>query len=260
MKWICDTHDVQFVRNPTLDRNGPRLRVSVGREREAELAALREYNAILAISESDRGVLERHLPGKQVIRTMPGIEYARVELPAEPSEPPFRYGFIGWNMKANVAAVDYLLDEWWPKIRAAAPDSRLRVAGTVCGRPAVRRRLFATPGADALGFVPSLVSFYRRVDIVLSPVLVCGGLNFKSVEALAAGRLLVANPIGALCLGEGAPAVIAEDGGSPARHLEAFHRDPARMHRLRCQGQAWALDRFAKERTYAGLVNFLAEG
>lgn len=255
--WICDTHDVQFVRGSTLDEGGPRLWVDSEAQRDAELAALRGYDAVLAISETDQRVFQRFLPGVRIVAAPPGCEYARLEIPSDPSVPPFRFGFIGGNMSANAIALEYLLREWWPQILRVSPGSRLTVAGSVCRRGRARKAMSGQHGVTPVGFIPSLGSFYEGVDVVLNPVLVQGGLNFKSMEALAAGRLLITNPLGALCLGEGAPVVVADEGTSLSDHLEGFLTDPLAMHRIRSEGQRWGMDRFGEQRAYGELRGLL---
>ena len=254
--WICDTHDVQFLRASTLDRTGPRLWVDREAEMEAELSALRKYDAVLAISESDGAQFARHLPDKRVLVTRPGFDYARLEIPSNPARPPFRFGFIGWSMAANVMSLELIREEWWPEIRRVSLGSRLTVAGTVCER--VRSSRFSKEqGIDLIGFVPTLGSFYRDVDIVLNPVLVQGGLNFKSVETLMAGRLLITNSLGVGCLGEGAPVVVADSVEMLVEQLQSLVGEPAALHRRRQEGQDWALDRFGEDDTYRSLRTLL---
>ncbi len=257
VKWICDTHDVQFVRSETALSNASRLWVGPADEREAELAALARYDAILAISQSDGAQLSKHLPRTRVVSAPPGFDYAYLPVPADPARPPFRYGFLGWKMSANVSALQLLVREWWPEILRVSPGSRLCVAGTVCARSATKRLARDRPEIDLHGYVPSLSSFYQGVDVVLNPVVVQGGLNVKSVEALVAGRLLITNPLGARCLGEGAPVVVADSAESIAGHLETFSTDPAEMHRRRGAGQEWAIQEFGEESTYRGLRELL---
>jgi glycosyltransferase involved in cell wall biosynthesis len=258
-RWICDTHDVQFLRSSTLEGKGPRLWVGEDDERDAEMAELRRYDAILAISDADREAFQRYLPEVPVVAAPAAFDYARLELPAEATQPPYRYGFLGWKMSANVMALDFLMREWWPHLLEISPGSRLAVAGSVCRRGGAKRAIRGHPEVSALGFVPSLRTFYEGVDIVLNPVVVQGGLNFKSVEAMAAGRLLVTTSRGALCLGEGAPVVVADRGSALVERLAPLVRDPEALQRIRRQAQEWALDRFGEERAYRELRELLRE-
>ena len=50
------------------------------------------------------------------------------------------------------------------------------------------------------GFVDDLSGFYNSVLVMISPIIVRGGLNFKSAEALISGRILLTTPLGSECL------------------------------------------------------------
>ena len=257
VRWLCDTHDVQFARGETLNRGQRRLGVSAARERDAELAALRAYDRVIAISPSDADELARNLGDDRVLLAPTGFDYAVQPLPEAAARPPFRFGFIGRAMDANAAALSLLAHDWWPAIERAAPGSRLLVAGTLCGRADVRALVAGRTGIELLGFLPTLADFYRRIDIALNPVVVQGGLNFKSIEALAAGRLLVTTPMGARCLGEGAPVAVAETGAEAARLVRAFADEPERLHEERGRAQTWCREQFSEQRAYAALRSYL---
>lgn len=255
VKWICDTHDVQFVRGATQNEREARLWVNQAAERRAELSALEKYDAVLAISESDRERLARSLGEDRVLLAPSGFDYAR-RAPTAPGDP-LTFGFIGRSMQANVVAAERMLSEWWPAIRVAVPGSRLRIAGTICDARDVRRLAGRDSSIDLLAFVPTLSSFYRDVDVALNPVIVQGGLNFKSLEALAAGRLLVTTPLGKRCLGADAPVLVAEHGDDVAAIVRTLARDPGAHREMRVRAQAWCTERFSEEPAFAGLRRFL---
>jgi polysaccharide biosynthesis protein PslH len=259
LTWICDTHDTQFVRGETLNRRDLRLGVDAAAERAQELAALARYDAVLAISPADRERLGRELAGPRVILAPSGFDYAFQALPGEPVRPPFTFGFIGRDMEPNRRALEQLADDWWPAIARAVPGSRLLLAGSICRRREATRLVRAAPAVERLGFVPTLAAFYRRIDIALNPVVVQGGLNFKSVEALAAGRLLCTTAMGARCLGDDPPVVVADAGAGVADAVRALAADPAELHARRQQAQAWCAARFFEASAYRELVELLGD-
>jgi len=255
--WICDTHDVQYVRGADQNRRERRLWVDQAAEQRAELAQLRKYDYVLAISTSDAKELRRHLPAERVILAPSGFDYAYQRLPETPAEPPFVYGFIGNAMGPNVEALRLLAQEWWPAIRSIAPGSQLLIAGTICRDREGKRIAADSDGITMLGFVPTLADFYERIDIALNPVLVQGGLNFKSVEAAAAARMLITTPLGMKCLGGSSPAVAAADAAQVAAHVERLSRDPAQLHRLRGESQDWYEQHFSEQAAFAELRSLL---
>jgi glycosyltransferase involved in cell wall biosynthesis len=260
VRWICDTHDVQYARGGTQNQLEGRVLVDEARERRAELAALAEYDTVLAISDWDRRELARELGEARVILAPPGFDYAYRSLEDGPEEigaPVF--GFLGRAMGANVAAVRRLVTEIWPAIRRVAPAARLLVAGSVGRAPEVRAlvRQSRAAGVERLGFVPTLSSFYDRIQIALNPVVVRGGLNIKSVEAMAAGCLLVTTPLGRECLGDDAPVVVGETGDAIAEALRPLLSDPVARHAARVRGQQWCAARFLEDEALRGLRELL---
>ena len=252
-RWLCDTHDVQFLRGASLDRKELRWRVSQEEQKALELKALRKYDAVIAISQGDDSNLREQLGDKSVILAPSGFDYAQTEVSelADPLAPSF--GFIGRAMQANQLALEKLLLDWWPSIQKVAPRSRLLVAGSICANSRMKSLLSESKNTEALGFVPTLGSFYSKIDVALNPVVVQGGLNFKSVEAVAAGCLLVTTPMGVRSLGEGAPVVVASSGKEVASALRDLMADPSTMRAQREQAQLWCTSNFGDEVAFRNL-------
>lgn len=195
--WICDTHDVQHLRNATVDRNTRRFLHSPTRERNQEIETLSRFDKVLAISRPDEANLIEELGRERVVFNPTGFDYA-ISPPRELKPAELTFGFIGRNMLANEMALDVVLNEWWPAIRRQWPQATLRIAGTICKG----RKDNPVMGVFLDHIVPELDGWYRGIDVALNPTLVLGGLNFKSVEAVMAGKLLVTTPMGAACLGD----------------------------------------------------------
>lgn len=255
-RWICDTHDVQFVRTETHNRGELRLGFSPERERALELKVLRSFDHVLAISASDAEVLRRHLPRERVLEVPTGFDYAQME-PREPDAERPVFGFIGGAMDANVKAVELLLSSWWPAVVARWPEARLLLAGTISNVPAVADAAFLAKGVERVGFVSSLRDFYASIDALLNPLVVQGGLNFKAVESLMACRLLVTTPMGARCLGDDTLAVIAESADDVTRALEREIEEPRSWSTKRLETRRAAAGRFGDSAAYAPLIDLL---
>lgn len=222
--WICDTHDVQFVRNATDNHKELRFFRSEKREKECELEVLRSFDKVLAISESDHQALVAELGPEKAMFIPTGFDYSLGEprLP-DPNRPVF--GFIGRNMRANEKSFLEILNEWWPAIHRRWPDSTLKVAGSICDSGAIDPSNLPN-GVILEGIVPDLSAWYRSFDVSLNPVLVQGGINFKSVEGLMAGKLLVTNSLGVACLGDPSFATIADTGREVVESVEQAMADP----------------------------------
>jgi len=181
---------------------------------------------VLAISERDADQLRQVVPEEKVLLAPSSFAYCFEPVRARPIYAPLRFGFIGHRMPANVSALATVLDEWWPRIREFSPESRLHIAGSVCDDPYCRERTFLDDSVVLLGFVPGLPSFYRGIDVLLSPVTVSGGVNFKNVEAIAAGVSVLTNRRGAEALRPTRPSALAETPDEVVALLEAMECDP----------------------------------
>lgn len=257
-RWICDTHDVQFLRTATHNRGEIRFGVSIEREKRVELGALDRFDHIIGISAGDSEVLCRAVrEPSRVLEVPTGFDYA-VQPPRAPDPEAPVFAFIGGGMDANVKAVQYLIAEWWPAIRARWPNATLRMAGRVSDAERVRRTASEAPGVELVGYVTSLRRFYADVDCLLSPVVVRGGLNFKAVECVMVGRLLVTTPLGVQCLGENGLGQVAVTGDEVARLVDKeLGSAPAAWERRRRRTQRLAGERYGDDAAYQGLRELL---
>ncbi|MDO6467091.1 glycosyltransferase family 4 protein [Neptunomonas phycophila] len=199
VKWICDTHDVQYVRNKTANNNKKRFLSLSFIDKLYEKKVLNSYDAVLAISCSDEDELKKTIVSK-VIRVTSSFDYA-FRKPRLNENSPLSFGFIGGGMEANVVALNYILDNWWPTIKSYSPESNFFIAGSICNNEMILDRVSFEENIVLMGFVDVVDVFYKKIDVSLNPVLIKGGLNFKSVEAVAFGKVLLTNSMGIECLG-----------------------------------------------------------
>jgi glycosyltransferase involved in cell wall biosynthesis len=110
----------------------------------------------------------------------------------------------------NAAAVRRLVKEILPRVRQKAIDATL----TVCGArgEALANELGDQPGVRFLGFVDDLVSLYRAASVMVVPVPVAGGTQYKLLESLAVGLPSVTSRVSAEVTGlvDGRQAIVAD--------------------------------------------------
>lgn len=94
------------------------------------------------------------------------------------------------DYRVNVDALNRLVDVVWPRVRAAAPDLRLRVVGGGLDA-ASQARLASQPGVDYAGFVDDLTAEYAGAMCSVVPIWEGGGTKIKILESLALGRTCV---------------------------------------------------------------------
>ncbi len=195
---VCDTHDVFFVMDADANRDQPRYFYSPAKEKERELEQLERGDLVIAISGADATNLRSSGLGCPVV-VAPGSFEHSAQLAA--GRDGFqRFGFIGSGNVNNQRSVE-VLREWWPLIVQEFPSSELLLAGAICEREVAETFAKESKGSvRLLGFIRELGDFYSQIDALLAPITVQGGLNFKCVEALMAGRPVLTTTLGVRCL------------------------------------------------------------
>ncbi|MDB6178094.1 glycosyltransferase [Paracoccus sp. Z330] len=194
---IYDTHDVHTMR---LAQHSDAVAESIfdmEAEREKEISVLREADHVLAISQRDKDIFEEDYGLTNVVNIpVPYIGGARPgRLPR--SMQSLTFGFLGSGMDANIRALEFILSEWWPSIHHHTPESKFLIAGAISDNPTVQDIVFLRDEVTSLGRVEFIGSFYDQIDVLLSPVIIPGGLNIKMVEALLSSCIVITNTLGA---------------------------------------------------------------
>lgn len=218
--------------------------------------------AIVVFTERDREAVERlNDRATRVVRIPFGV--APLVEPLDPlgTEPPTLLFVGSFIHSPNVDAAMRLTTRIFPLVRAGCPAALLDIVG---GEPPVDLVDQAGDGVTVTGFVPSVVPYLDRAAIVVAPIRSGGGMRVKIVEALAAGKVVVASRLAVegLDVVDGEQAVLAEtDGDFRDRILELLGEPDrrraiaARAHEFAAANLTWdrTVDRY--EELYRSLLN-----
>jgi glycosyltransferase involved in cell wall biosynthesis len=235
--------------------------------RLADAAAWRRYtrrvmgaaDAAVAFTAGDLELLRRVGSRARLVRIAPGVA-----LPAAAADPigadPPRVLFVGsFIHPPNVDAAITLAETIFPTIRTRVPGVQLEIVGDA-PPPAVRR--LAGNGVVVTGRVADTRPHVEAAAVVAAPLRLGGGMRVKVLEALAAGKALVATPraVAGLELEPGIHVALGESDGELADALAALLEDPVRRKLMGAAARAWAEDRLdwrhaaaAYERLYESL-------
>lgn len=258
VNWYCDTHDVQYVRNSSMNKNSKRFLALSRWDKKIEQKTLSKYKKIFAISDSDFENLESDF-GEKVIKVTSAFDYAYKENIKKNERHALNFGFIGGKMDANVQAVKFILRKWWPRIKQHSPSSKLYLAGSLCNVDDIITLCEFDNSIVMLGFVNKLSDFYDKIDIALNPVLVQGGLNFKSVEAVVSGKLLITNELGSKCLGKSNICSIVNSPDQLIKELLSFEIDKVGFYEVLKKRKLAAREYFGDEEAYSAIRRLLNE-
>jgi hypothetical protein len=173
-----------------------------------------------------------------------GTRVLRFDLPVAPASAPtplqFDVGIMGtWTWQPNRAGLEWFLDKVVPLMPSGVS---VRVAGR--GGEGIDGR---APGVSWAGVVPDASEFLRSARVIAVPSVTGGGVQVKTLDAIASGRPVVATSVALRGIRDVPSYVLCSDdpaqfAANLARALEhGSSRDTA------TEGAAWArarCDRF----------------
>ena len=139
----------------------------------------------------------------------------------------------------NVDAAQWLTREIFPLVRTRHATARLRLVGA--DAPAAVLAL-ARDGVEVLTDVPDVAPFLERATVVVAPLRMGSGMRVKVLQALAAGKALIATPLAVegLALTNNNQVVIAENAEGLARAVAELLDDKERRKTLGRAARQWA--------------------
>ena len=146
------------------------------------------------MSEVDAARLRVLAPGAATVVVPNGTdtEYFR---PTGAESVPGRVVFVGPTYSfPNKDAVEFLLDEIWPRVRRADPAASLRLVGR--NAEANQVRYAAELGVTPLGHVPDIRPPLAEARCCVVPIRIGGGTRLKILDAWAMGKAVVSTSIG----------------------------------------------------------------
>jgi len=216
---LDDIEHVTWFRRLLHDPGWPAERLQllqVPRLMLAEIQAIRLAAATFVCSEADRRYLAR-FPGTGRVQTVPNsVNFPPLD-DGDASEPLVLFvGSMGY--RPNIQAVDWLVQEIWPAVRARVAAARLAVIGPCREQTASYRS--ADRSVTFTGFVDDLQSWYARARVVCWPIRDGGGARVKIIEGVAHAKAIVSTRLGAegLSFEEGREIILRD---TPAQLAEA---------------------------------------
>jgi polysaccharide biosynthesis protein PslH len=167
--------------------------------RRAELSAWRRYERATR-RQFDANVMFADLDIAAAAATASGTEMVRIplafEIPDKPLDPlgksPPTAVFVGgFGHTPNVDAARWLGESIFPRVLERVPEGRLDLVGD---KPGEEVRRLAGGAVAVHGSVPDVTPYLDRAAVVVTPIRLGGSMRGKVLEALGAGKALVATP------------------------------------------------------------------
>lgn len=227
--------------------------------RRYETAIMRSADAVVAFTKQDRDALHGLTPDSQIEIIPVGVDLPPVAMRSTGIGPP-RLLFVGnFVHPPNVDAALRLLDDIFPEVRKTVPTCRLDIVGH--GPPDVVR-CRASENVVVTGGVPDVGPYMKEATVVLAPLRVGGGIRIKVLEALAAGKAVIASPraVEGLSVVDGEQLRIASGDAEFAAAIVELLQAPAQRAALERRAREWAaehLDPSVVARCYEQLYSTL---
>lgn len=207
--------------------------------RRYERRVMRRMQAVVVFTERDERALAP-LAGATPLVRVPLSAPARAH-PLDPlGHAPPAILFVGsFIHPPNVDAAMRLVADVFPRVRARHPEARLWIVGD---QPPPALRAAADDRVVVTGRVPDVTPYLDGAAVVVAPLREGGGMRVKVLEALGAGKALVATPLAASGMGltAGEHALLVETDEEIAEAIAELVEHPARRAALGAAAFAWA--------------------
>jgi GT2 family glycosyltransferase/ubiquinone/menaquinone biosynthesis C-methylase UbiE/glycosyltransferase involved in cell wall biosynthesis len=230
-----DLHFLRFERQAQFE-DSQKLRDDAVLLKERELSTMRRTHATIVHSTVEKRLLDGLLGWQDDSR----IFTLGWSIPIAGTTRGFRErdGILfvgGYQHGPNVDAVDYFVQEIFPRVRSQLPRARFLIVGS---RAPERFRDLGVEGVEFVGFVADLAGLLDRSRMTVAPLRYGAGTKGKIYTSLSHGVPCVATSIGAegMDLADGEEVLVADDPAGFAAHVARLHEDEALWNRLSANG------------------------
>jgi glycosyltransferase involved in cell wall biosynthesis len=230
--------------------------------RRFERRVIARVQAVVVFTGRDRRKLEGLGAGTPIVALPFGAPLPAEPLSAVGGSPPGVL-FVGNFMHpANTDAALWLGRALFPPLRSIDPQPRLTIVGP---SPPPEVLGLAGEGVAVTGEVPDVTPYLDDAAVVAAPLRLGGGMRVKVLEALAAGKAVVATPLAVegLGLNAGTELEIASGEEELRAALARLLGDQRARSELGARARAWACERLGWDVSiarYEALYTSLLEG
>ena len=135
----------------------------------------------------------------------------------------------------------------FPLVRGEVPDARLWIVGA---DPPPELRRGVGGGIEVTGRVPDVTPYLDAAAVFAAPLQLGGGMRVKVLEALAAGKAVVASSraVEGLDVANEDQLLLAESDQEAAAAIVGLLREPGRRLALARRAREWATANLGQER------------
>ena len=153
----------------------------------------KDYDAIACITDDDALFFKDEANFRKPIIDLPfGINPEPLEHVNVEENSLFHIGSMDWM--PNEEGIRWFLKEIWPLVHKEIPEVRLYLAGRKMPKELMDSEI---EGVSVVGEVPDAMYFVGSKEINIVPLLSGSGIRVKIIEAMSAGKIVIATTRGA---------------------------------------------------------------
>jgi glycosyltransferase involved in cell wall biosynthesis len=212
-----------------------------------ELYFWKKTDQLVAVSDADKGIMQKLIPEIKVDVIPNGVDTAffTAKKVKKISPPRIMYGVTNFEWLQNREAVEVLINKIWPKVTKKIPNVKLWIVGRLVPdwitKLAKRRDdiIIDESIADAR-------DAYLGATIMVTPIKGSGGTRLKVLEAMAAGLPVVSTSLGVagLHLQNGKQVLISDTHNGLARETCRLLKDKDLRERIGKEGQLFVKNNY----------------
>jgi polysaccharide biosynthesis protein PslH len=205
--------------------------------RRFERAIMRQVQTVVVFTERDRRETARLAGDVPIVQIPLGIGVPNTPLDPVGQGPPTLLFVGNFQHLPNVDAALRLTDQIFPRVHARFPEAQLYLVGSH-PPPAVQQR--ASERVVVTDYVPDLAPYLNQAAVVTVPLRLGGGMRVKVLEALAAGKAVVATARAVEGLNLSDQLVVAESDEAFSEAVCSLLESAPRRAALARQARDWA--------------------
>jgi glycosyltransferase involved in cell wall biosynthesis len=216
-----------------------------------ERSVIRQVQAVVVFTESDGKAIAPFATAQSPVVCIP----PGTVIPERPLDPigrrPVSLLFVGnFVHPPNADAALRLIADIFPRLEPHFPDLVLHIVGD---QPTRQIRRMTNDKIIVTGRVPDVTPYLDAAAVVVVPLRLGGGMRVKVLEALAAGKAVIASPLAieGLNVIAGEQVMIAETDQQFREAIAELLTDPDKRGSLAKCARAWACKNLGWERSVA---------
>ena len=204
-----------------------------------ESRIVQQVQTVVVFTDRDRRTVREFIDKTPMVQIPLGTEISE-RAPSAAGHEPLSLLFVG-NFKhpPNLDAANRLINQIFPKVLSQLPDAQLFVVGDNLPSSLVVKE---NQNIIVTGYVPDVMPYLNKAALVVVPIRLGGGMRVKVLEALAAGKAVVASSraMEGLDLVDGEHMILAESDNEFVNSITDLLRNPEKRLSLAMQAHTWA--------------------